>query len=113
MKLLSFKIASAHVDYNFGGTLSLGVQARLPWWDDGQTPPVIRIDGSLTAWLNIPHLMFNAEGNVRSVRMPDQKKDAKKDASSGMLSQDEPLHDVRPAGKVACLSLRRAASAEG
>ena len=33
---------------------------------------------------------FNADGNVNSTRMPDQKKDEAN--SSGMLSQDEPLH---------------------
>ena len=33
---------------------------------------------------------FMADGNVRSTRMPDQKKDQ----SSGMLSQDEPLHGM-------------------
>jgi lipopolysaccharide export system protein LptA len=32
---------------------------------------------------------FSADGNVRSTRMPDKKKD-----SSGMLNQDEPLHGI-------------------
>jgi lipopolysaccharide export system protein LptA len=34
---------------------------------------------------------FTAIGNVRSTRMPDQKKDQ---SSAGMLSQDEPLHGL-------------------
>jgi hypothetical protein len=66
LKIASFQVATAHMDYKWGTSLALGLNVRLPWWDNGQQPPAVRIDGGLNGWLDIPKLAFNAEGTAEA-----------------------------------------------
>jgi hypothetical protein len=66
LKIASFQVATAHMDYQWGTSVALGLNVRLPWWNDGQQPPALRIDGGLNGWLDIPKLAFNAEGTAEA-----------------------------------------------
>ena len=64
LDVLSFKVATAMVDYRTDGHLSFDAHVRVPYWDDGQPVPVAYIRADVDGFVDGPSGTWLAEGHA-------------------------------------------------
>ena len=64
LRILTFKVATFAADYRTDGNFTLGAHVRVPYWEDGETPPPARIAAEMTGWIDGPHSTFDMEGSA-------------------------------------------------